>query len=236
MLFSPSTTPFSLTLIRLRFEPDTFPTPAATYAKFRAAPKRARPFATTLISWAPCSTVSVPDLAALARGPNPSIPTRIEASCESVDGRYVHALNPAVSVLSPGKLTFLFEGNLLLDTHPEHVATNPENAIILKSWKGEPGDKGLIEFIPFLESIGIYKPPDVRAILKAYESKHIPLEYAEKEAESKRAFIEEWKARGGGKGLSRGGFTVSSLFTSNSEKVSTLSVLPLCPSLTYLKL
>jgi len=39
----------------------------------------------------------------------------------------------------------------------------------------------------------------VRAILKAYEGKHVPLEYAEKEAESKRAFIEEWKARGGGK-------------------------------------
>ena len=38
-----------------------------------------------------------------------------------------------------------------LDTHPEHVATNPENAIILKPWKGEPGDKGLIELIPFLE-------------------------------------------------------------------------------------
>ena len=38
-----------------------------------------------------------------------------------------------------------------LDTHPEHVAANPENAIILKPWKGEPGDKGLIELIPFLE-------------------------------------------------------------------------------------
>ncbi|KAH9006224.1 HAD-like protein [Lactarius hatsudake] len=118
---------------------------------------------------------------------------------------------------------------IILDTHPEHVATNPENAIILKPWKGEPGDKGLIEFIPFLESIGIYKPPDVRAILKAYEGKHIPLEYAEKEAESKRAFVEEWKARGGGKGLSSGGFTVSSLFSSNSEKHA--SPLPL----TYLE-
>jgi len=39
----------------------------------------------------------------------------------------------------------------------------------------------------------------VRALLKAYEGKNIPLEYAEKEAESKRAFVEEWKARGGGK-------------------------------------
>ena len=104
-----------------------------------------------------------------------------------------------------------------LDTHPEHVAANPENAIILKPWKGEPGDKGLIELIPFLEcesfltsrpfrtnnvmtiAVGIYKPPDVRAILKAYEGKSIPLEYAEKEAAHKRAFVEEWKARGGGK-------------------------------------
>jgi mitochondrial import inner membrane translocase subunit TIM50 len=79
-------------------------------------------------------------------------------------------------------------------------------------------------------------------ILKAYEGKNIPLEYAKKEAESKRQFIEEWKARGGGKvrlstfdimfaanngsqGLSSGGFTVSSLFSSNTEKVSTLNSL-----------
>ncbi|KAH9006007.1 hypothetical protein EDB86DRAFT_3071060 [Lactarius hatsudake] len=90
--------------------------------------------------------------------------------------------------------------------------------LFLKPWKGKPGDKGLIEFIPFLKFIGIYKPPDVRAILKAYKSKHIPLKYTKKEAESKRAFIEEWKAWGGRKGLSRGSFTISSLFSSNSEK------------------
>lgn len=107
---------------------------------------------------------------------------------------------------------------IILDTHPEHVATNLENAIVVKPWKGEPGDKGLIELIPFLESVGIYKPPDVRAILNAYEGENIALEYAKKEAENKRQFIEEWKARGGGKGLSSGGFTVSSLFSSNTEK------------------
>ena len=48
-------------------------------------------------------------------------------------------------------------------------------------------------------AIGIYKPPDVRGVLKAYEGKNIPIEYAKKEAENKRQFIEEWKARGGGK-------------------------------------
>jgi len=109
---------------------------------------------------------------------------------------------------------------IILDTHPEHVVPNPENAIVLPPWKGEPDDKGLIELIPFLESIGIYKPPDVRVILEAYEGKSIPVEYAKKEAENKRQFIEEWKARGGGKGLSSGGFTVSTLFSSSTDKHS----------------
>lgn len=61
-----------------------------------------------------------------------------------------------------------------------------------------------LDHLPFiadrkLAAIGIYKPPDVRVVLKAYEGKNIPIEYAKKEAEHKRQFIEEWKARGGGK-------------------------------------
>jgi hypothetical protein len=39
---------------------------------------------------------------------------QMEATCESVDGRYVHALNPAISVLTPGKPTYLFEGSFLV--------------------------------------------------------------------------------------------------------------------------
>jgi len=70
-----------------------------------------------------------------------------------------------------------------LDTDPEHVSTHPENAMILPKWEDDPRDSGLIVMIPFLESIAIYRPPDVRPILQAYHSKNIPLEYAKKEAE-----------------------------------------------------
>ena len=35
-------------------------------------------------------------------------------------------------------------------------------------------------------------------MVKAYEGKDIPKEYAKREAESKRQFIENWKAHGGG--------------------------------------
>ncbi|KAI0629646.1 NIF-domain-containing protein [Trametes polyzona] len=107
---------------------------------------------------------------------------------------------------------------ILLDTHPEHVAPNPENAIILPKWTGDPKDRGLIAMIPFLESIAIFKTPDVRPVLKAYEGKNIPIEFAKKEAEMKRKHLEEWEHSR--KGLSRGGLTLSSLFGGSEQHVA----------------
>ncbi|KAH9003612.1 hypothetical protein EDB86DRAFT_2259346 [Lactarius hatsudake] len=64
-----------------RLEPDVTPTPAAISAKLCAAPKRVRPFATTLIpSGALYPTVSIPDLAALMRVLSPSTSTHAHSS------------------------------------------------------------------------------------------------------------------------------------------------------------
>ncbi|KIJ63478.1 hypothetical protein HYDPIDRAFT_175883 [Hydnomerulius pinastri MD-312] len=104
---------------------------------------------------------------------------------------------------------------ILLDTHEEHTSTHPENAIVIPKWTGNPGDSGLIAMIPFLESIGIYKPQDVRPILQAYSGKDVPVEYAKKELEARERHIAEWKTKS--KGLSTGGFTLSSLFGVSSE-------------------
>ncbi|THH09473.1 hypothetical protein EW145_g1996 [Phellinidium pouzarii] len=105
---------------------------------------------------------------------------------------------------------------IIMDTDPEHVSLQPENSIIVPKWKGEPSDKGLVSMIPFLESIAIYKPQDVRPILKAYHGKDIPIEYAKKEAEAKRQFLEEW--RQSGKAMTTGGgFTLSNLFGASSS-------------------
>ncbi|KAG6891171.1 hypothetical protein C0992_009786 [Termitomyces sp. T32_za158] len=84
-----------------------------------------------------------------------------------------------------------------LDTDPEHVSTHPENAIVIPKWKGDPRDNGLVAMIPFLESIAIYHPQDVRPILQAYQGKDIPIEYAKREAEQKAKHIEEWKKKKG---------------------------------------
>ena len=66
-----------------------------------------------------------------------------------------------------------------------------------------------------MTAIAIFKTPDVRPVLKAYEGKNIPIEYAKKEAEMKRQHLEEWEHSR--KGLSRGGWTLSSLFGGSSE-------------------
>ncbi|KAK7030752.1 mitochondrial import inner membrane translocase subunit TIM50 [Favolaschia claudopus] len=93
-----------------------------------------------------------------------------------------------------------------LDTNPEHVSTHPENAIVIPKWNGNPDDKGLIAMIPFLESIGIYKPQDVRPILTAYQGKDIPLEYAKKEAESKALHVEKY-TKGKPQGIASSSFS-----------------------------
>ena len=40
---------------------------------------------------------------------------------------------------------------ILLDTDPDHCVTHPDNSIVVAKWKGEPGDRGLVAMIPFLE-------------------------------------------------------------------------------------
>ncbi|CCM03006.1 uncharacterized protein FIBRA_05121 [Fibroporia radiculosa] len=135
------------------------------------------------------------------------IPYRLfRDACRSVNGQPVKDLTYLNRDLSKV---------IVLDTHPEHVAPQPENAIILPKWTGDPRDKGLVAMIPFLESIGIFKPPDVRPILEAYHGKDIPLEYAKKEAEMKRKHIEDWEKNR--KGFSAGSFTLSSLFGGSSQ-------------------
>jgi len=101
---------------------------------------------------------------------------------------------------------------ILLDTHPDHAYTHPENAIILPPWKGHsPNSGGLVGLIPFLESIAFFNTPDVRPVLTAYRDKDIAVEYAKHEKAEKQKFLDEMKKKGlYGRGASSLSF--SSLF------------------------
>lgn len=85
------------------------------------------------------------------------------------------------------------EKTLIVDTHAPHVKNQPENAIILPKWGGDPKDphtKDLVALIPFLEYVATMGIDDVRTVLKSFEGKSIPEEFARRETEARKKFNE----------------------------------------------
>jgi len=83
---------------------------------------------------------------------------------------------------------------IVIDTHAPHVKNQPENAIILSKWNGNPQDqhtKDLVGLIPFLEYTATMGIEDVRTVLKSFEGKSIPEEFARREAEARKKFNEQ---------------------------------------------
>jgi mitochondrial import inner membrane translocase subunit TIM50 len=77
---------------------------------------------------------------------------------------------------------------MILDTNPAHVSAQPENAVILPKWTGDKDDKELVSLIPFLEYVAALEYDDVRKVLKSFEGKHIPTEFARREAIARAEF------------------------------------------------
>ncbi|KAL4925554.1 protein translocase subunit TIM50 [Aspergillus undulatus] len=80
---------------------------------------------------------------------------------------------------------------ILIDTKDEHARLQPENAVILDKWDGNPKDKTLVALIPFLEYLAGMGVEDVRPILKSFEGKPIPVEFAKREKAMRERFEKE---------------------------------------------
>jgi import inner membrane translocase subunit TIM50 len=90
---------------------------------------------------------------------------------------------------------------IIIDTNPKHVREQPENAIILPPWTGDPKDKELVSLVPFLEFIHTMQYNDVRKVIKSFEGTHIPTEFARREALARAEHNKRLQAkssRGGG--------------------------------------
>jgi len=100
-----------------------------------------------------------------------------------------------ITVLTPIKdLSYLnrpIEKTILIDTVAGHAKAQPENAIILAPWKGDPNDRGLFALIPFLEYVVTMGIEDVRTALKSFEGKDIPTEFARREAAMREKYTAE---------------------------------------------
>ncbi|GAB0133259.1 mitochondrial inner membrane protein required for protein import [Epichloe bromicola] len=107
---------------------------------------------------------------------------------------------------------------IIIDTKPQHVRKQPENAIILKPWKGDPKDDDLVGLIPFLEYIHTMQYSDVRKVLKSFEGKHIPTEFARREAIARKEFNKQLEQKKKTKGSGVG--ALSNLLGLKSSKMS----------------
>lgn len=103
---------------------------------------------------------------------------------------------------------------VIMDTDAHHVRNQPENAIIIPKWTGDPNDQTLVQFIPFLEYMATMGFDDTRAVLKSFEGKYIPAEFAERE----RALRKKLEAKNADKKKPRsGGFSLGSLLGARSQ-------------------
>lgn len=81
---------------------------------------------------------------------------------------------------------------IVMDTKPSHVQNQPENAVLLAPWAGNADDKDLIAYIPFLEYIHTMATSDVRKAIASFDGKHIPTEFAKREAIARAKFQKEY--------------------------------------------
>lgn len=77
---------------------------------------------------------------------------------------------------------------ILIDTDESHARLQPENAVILPKWKGDPKDKTLVALIPLLEYIAGMGIEDVRPVLKSFEGTDIPVEFSKREKAMREKF------------------------------------------------
>ncbi|KAF9884032.1 mitochondrial inner membrane protein required for protein import [Aspergillus nanangensis] len=80
---------------------------------------------------------------------------------------------------------------ILIDTKEEHARLQPENAIVLDKWNGDPKDKTLVALIPFLEYMAGMGVDDVRTVIKSFENSDIPVEFAKREKAMRERFENE---------------------------------------------
>ncbi|KAI9888727.1 MAG: mitochondrial inner membrane protein required for protein import [Vezdaea aestivalis] len=88
---------------------------------------------------------------------------------------------------------------VMLDTSKAHTSAQPKNAIILPKWEGDPNDKELVSFIPFLEYLATLGGSDTRKVLASFQDTHIPTEYAARENRARNMLRRQSRDERGGR-------------------------------------
>lgn len=104
---------------------------------------------------------------------------------------------------------------VMVDADTHAVKNQPENAIVLSKWNGDPKDTTLIDLIPFLENLANLGYQDFREVLKSFEGKDIPVEFDRRQKLLRQRFEEKQAERR--KNRAGSGFSLGSIFGSKPK-------------------
>jgi len=84
---------------------------------------------------------------------------------------------------------------IIIDITPDGFKLQPNNGITIPKFTGDKNDTELLKLIPFLETMVITAPDDVRPVLKSYANKYIPQAFADYQEELRKQFNEEHREK-----------------------------------------
>jgi len=84
---------------------------------------------------------------------------------------------------------------ILIDINADGFALQPNNGITISKFNGDKNDTELLKLIPFLETMVITAPDDVRPVLKSYANKYIPKAFSDYQEELRKQFNKEHREK-----------------------------------------
>ncbi|KAI9296672.1 HAD-like protein [Neoconidiobolus thromboides FSU 785] len=82
---------------------------------------------------------------------------------------------------------------IVFDSYPDHCTLHPDNLLKVPAWDGNPNDTYLLDILPFLETLAMTNPKDVRVVLNKYMNKDIPKVLYEMELKQRMELKEKQK-------------------------------------------
>eukprot|EP00274_Cyanoptyche_gloeocystis_P002046 CAMPEP_0196658126 /NCGR_PEP_ID=MMETSP1086-20130531/27433_1 /TAXON_ID=77921 /ORGANISM="Cyanoptyche gloeocystis , Strain SAG4.97" /LENGTH=319 /DNA_ID=CAMNT_0041991553 /DNA_START=355 /DNA_END=1314 /DNA_ORIENTATION=+ len=84
---------------------------------------------------------------------------------------------------------------IIIDDNPTAFSMQPDNAIHIKAFKGNPADMELFDLVPFLESVVKEDVADVRVVLKEFGREDVGQKFKERVHERQKAYKKQMAAK-----------------------------------------
>ncbi|KAJ1819678.1 mitochondrial inner membrane protein required for protein import [Coemansia sp. RSA 2675] len=84
---------------------------------------------------------------------------------------------------------------IMIDISPDSLKMQPDNVLLARPFRGEPGDNWIEQITEFLEYIHMMEPKDVRPWIKVYKGLDAAHEFVKWEDAIRKKHVEDWEEK-----------------------------------------